>query len=294
MKLKPWMYLATYISLIFVFALLYWLWSNEIKTFDGEELSFPKSLYFSTVTITTLGYGDILPLTKTTMAIVASEVVLGIVIIGLFLSSLWQSFANRIEKQQGMLIKKRLAEQNLHKLLSFYSYLSVVINNYKLALCEVTTPLDKRGSEFKLNIDFQFSDLKDMFGPSLLLKNSFNKSVFNNYYSNLELVLLEFKFILSNFDLTDHPEIHANIIEFLRASKEGDVKEALESINEMNSDDGKMKKLVIDMIETIEPNLEKYKSNLVTPVIIFFIALKKQTDLILAIEKDIGNLKTHS
>ena len=70
MKLKPWMYLVTYISLIFFFALLYWLWSNEIKTFDGEKLSFPKSLYFSTVTITTLGYGDILPLTKTTMAIV--------------------------------------------------------------------------------------------------------------------------------------------------------------------------------------------------------------------------------
>ena len=62
----------------------------------------------------------------------------------------------------------------------------------------------------------------------------------------------------------------------------------------MNSDDGKMKKMVIDMIETIEPDLEKYKSNLVTPVIIFFIVLKKQTDLILAIEKDIGNLKTHS
>ena len=207
---------------------------------------------------------------------------------------MWQSFANRIEKQQGTLIKKRLEEQKLHKLLSFYSYLSVVIKNYKLALCEVTTPLDKRGSEFKLNIDFQFSDLKDMFGPSLLLKNSFNKSVFNNYYSNLELVLLEFKFILSNFDLTDHPEIHANIIEFLRTSKEGDVIEALESIKEMNSDDGKMKKMVINMIETIEPNLEEYKSNLVTPVIIFFIVLKKQTNLILAIEKDIRNLKTHS
>jgi hypothetical protein len=49
---------------------------------------FWNMFYLSTVTITTLGFGDIVPITKTSRLLVSSESILGIIIIGLFLNAL--------------------------------------------------------------------------------------------------------------------------------------------------------------------------------------------------------------
>jgi hypothetical protein len=49
--------------------------------------SFSRMLYLSAVTITTLGYGDIVPTTGWTRFLVATEAILGIIIMGLFLNS---------------------------------------------------------------------------------------------------------------------------------------------------------------------------------------------------------------
>jgi len=46
--------------------------------------NFVRMLYLSAVTITTLGYGDILPITSRARLLVALEAIAGIVIIGLF------------------------------------------------------------------------------------------------------------------------------------------------------------------------------------------------------------------
>lgn len=50
--------------------------------------TFGRMLYLSAVTVTTLGYGDILPISMTARALVACEAVGGIVLIGLYLASL--------------------------------------------------------------------------------------------------------------------------------------------------------------------------------------------------------------
>ena len=50
--------------------------------------SFPRMFYFSAVTITTLGYGDIVPITSAARWLVASESILGILLAGLFVNSL--------------------------------------------------------------------------------------------------------------------------------------------------------------------------------------------------------------
>jgi len=52
---------------------------------DGH---FSRMLYLSAVTVTSLGYGDIVPLTITTRLLVASEAVLGVVTAGLFLNAI--------------------------------------------------------------------------------------------------------------------------------------------------------------------------------------------------------------
>lgn len=54
----------------------------------GGVENFHRYFYFSAVTITTLGYGDIAPITVRSRLLVASETIFGIVLIGLFLNSL--------------------------------------------------------------------------------------------------------------------------------------------------------------------------------------------------------------
>lgn len=54
----------------------------------GKWSNFPRMLYFSAVTVTTVGYGDIVPVTDGARIAVASEAILGIVVIGLFLNGL--------------------------------------------------------------------------------------------------------------------------------------------------------------------------------------------------------------
>jgi hypothetical protein len=64
--------------------------------------SFSRMLYFSAITITTVGYGDILPITPLARALVASEAVIGIVLIGLFLNALAiESTTRRIHVAEG-------------------------------------------------------------------------------------------------------------------------------------------------------------------------------------------------
>ena len=63
---------------------------RQAKGFNaGADLHmFGRMLYLSAVTITTVGYGDIVPLTNVARSAVAAEAMLGIVAIGLFLNAL--------------------------------------------------------------------------------------------------------------------------------------------------------------------------------------------------------------
>ena len=53
----------------------------------GFSENFWRMLYFSTVTITTLGYGDIIPISNTARMLIALESFLGLLLIGLFINS---------------------------------------------------------------------------------------------------------------------------------------------------------------------------------------------------------------
>jgi len=60
---------------------------------------FVRMLYFSVVTITTLGFGDIVPVSTNARLLVSLESILGIILIGLFLNSLSNRlFTNRENK----------------------------------------------------------------------------------------------------------------------------------------------------------------------------------------------------
>jgi hypothetical protein len=64
-------------------------YSRGLKGFpSGISGSYVRMFYLSSVTITTVGYGDIIPITTAARILVSIEAILGVVVIGLFLNSL--------------------------------------------------------------------------------------------------------------------------------------------------------------------------------------------------------------
>lgn len=108
--MNPFVYASLYIILIPIFAAIYSLSGDVYLDYgcntEGEgcpPINFWTHLYYSAVTITTLGYGDITPIQGLGLALGASESVLGIVLIGLFLNALsnkHSSDAQKIERER--------------------------------------------------------------------------------------------------------------------------------------------------------------------------------------------------
>jgi hypothetical protein len=63
--------------------------------------NFERMLYLSIVTITTLGYGDVVPLTAQARLLVGCESVAGIVLVGLYLNALAARTSHRLKRPPG-------------------------------------------------------------------------------------------------------------------------------------------------------------------------------------------------
>lgn len=104
---KPFWVGFLYIAAIPIFGLAYY-WN---PCFWKEPLTLIQSMYFSVVTITTLGYGDITPQTEMARSLTAFESIFGIVLIGLFLNSVARASDIRREQKHNQAAKRHLLAQ---------------------------------------------------------------------------------------------------------------------------------------------------------------------------------------
>lgn len=80
-------FLTFYSLLVIVFAAIYTVLDrySTVHHFsvhgDMRDISFAESLYFSVITLSTVGYGDIFPMTDMVRVIVAGQVVLGVLLL---------------------------------------------------------------------------------------------------------------------------------------------------------------------------------------------------------------------
>lgn len=289
---RPLFIFIGYILIICVFAIFY-SYSPE-KAF-GKDLNGLESIYLSVITITTLGYGDITPKNDFGMIATSLESILGILIIGLFINSSWKNFSEKIDKQQSEKIKSSLKESNKSNLLSYYSFLSTVINDYKRAAFELTTPMGERNEKDGFKYDFKFSDLQDLLNPSLLLKYGFDNTVIEIYYETEEALIRELKYLLANFGLEEFTSIKSHILLFLNVAQTTGVKSALLTYVKF-SQENNTRKMLIDLIKKFEdlPPKEYHQSNMITPVIVLYQSIPIKMQFIEKIEKDFKELSSET
>ena len=166
--IKPVVWIGLYICITPIFALIYWaLPDDQFRIPDGAATGYGSWLYYSIVTISTLGFGDYTPAHGGAQAVTAVEVMCGLIFLGLFLNAVGAmkseiDVESEIEKQKAL--HQAMESDKLKK------SIPMVIDslNKFLAYCyAVSTPPVKRASvEPKYNPDFRFTDLSGMFSPT--------------------------------------------------------------------------------------------------------------------------------
>ena len=169
-NIRPVVWIGIYVCITPIFALIYWgLPDGQFRVPEGAGTDYGSWLYYSIVTITTLGFGDYTPAHPGAQAVTAIEVMCGLIFLGLFLNAVGAmkseiDVESEIEKQKA--VHQAMEAEKLNK------SVPIVLNslNVFLAYCyAVTTPPEKRiGEEAKYNPDFRFNDLSGMFAPTEL------------------------------------------------------------------------------------------------------------------------------
>lgn len=138
----PLAYGVIYLANILIFSLIYAL--IFASDFKGGSIGYVQSLYFSVVTVTTLGFGDLTPKLDATPLLLAviAQVVLGVITIGLFLNSISHKLSERKDFAQKQ-FEEEIEKKNLQKLLTILkpavvSYIEILAETYKVTTTKVT------------------------------------------------------------------------------------------------------------------------------------------------------------
>ncbi len=87
-NVRPIAWIGLYVLLVPVFAVIYnMLPDGQFRIPDGGTTDFGSWLYYSIVTITTLGFGDYTPMGGGAQAVTAVEVMCGLIFLGFFLNA---------------------------------------------------------------------------------------------------------------------------------------------------------------------------------------------------------------
>lgn len=144
-NVRPIVWMGLYLCLIPIFALIYhWLPDGQFRIPDGGAVDYGSWIYYSIVTITTLGFGDYTPCGAGAQAVTAIEVGFGLAVMGFFLNAVG-SMKSEIDIDTEIEKQRRLHEaQEKDKLLKSVPIILHNINLY-IEKCTAIENGDKSG-----------------------------------------------------------------------------------------------------------------------------------------------------
>lgn len=216
-NIRPIVWIGIYVCITPIFALIYWaLPDNQFRIPEGDGSDYGSWLYYSIVTITTLGFGDYTPAAPAAQAVTAVEVMCGLIFLGLFLNAVG-SMKSEIDVESE--IEKQKALHQAAETDKLQKSVPMLINslNVFLAYCyAVTTPSEKReGEDVKYNPDFRFKDLKDMFLPTGLPFDRTNLPAVERLMHSSSQTSLALDSLQQRVDLTLWPQLLEDCFSFV-------------------------------------------------------------------------------
>lgn len=216
-NIRPIIWICLYIGLVPLFALIYWwLPDNQFRIPDNSGVDYGSWLYYSIVTISTLGFGDYTPAHGWAQAVTAIEVMCGLLTLGFFLNAVG-SMKSEIDVESEIEKQRKLHEAGeTHKLLNSAPGILHNINLFLSYCYAVTTPKETRTeSHARFNPDFKFSDMREMFEPSGLATDTSDLPAVERLLRSAERTSLFLDGLHSKVDLTLWPELLEDCFAFV-------------------------------------------------------------------------------
>lgn len=240
-NVRPIVWICLYVALMPIFALIYnWLPDGQFRIPDGGTTDYGSWLYYSIVTITTLGFGDYTPMHPASQAVTAIEVGCGLVILGFFLNAVG-SMKSEIEVD-AELEKQRQIHDAAEKDKLVKSIPMIIHNiNQFLAYCyAVTTPVAKRASTSpEYNPNFTFHDMADLYKPSGLSIDQTHAPAVEGLLRSTTRTALCIDSLQNRVDLTLWPQLLEDSFSFVAEYQMFTSSDALAERIEMRISEGK-------------------------------------------------------
>lgn len=182
-NVRPVIWILSYVGLVPVFAVIYWLLPDgQFRIPDNAGTDFGSWLYYSIVTITTLGFGDYTPAHGWAQCVTAIEVMCGLLLLGFFLNAVG-SMKSEIDVESERERQRRLHEASqrdklhkmipmlLHQLNSFVAQCDMMLKHTPSEDQEGRTDAEEflhSASRMSLMLDSMQNKIDLSFWPSIL------------------------------------------------------------------------------------------------------------------------------
>ena len=216
-NVRPIVWICLYIGLTPIFALIYWaLPDGQFRIPDGAGTDFGSWLYYSIVTITTLGFGDYTPAHGWAQAVTAVEVMCGLTILGFFLNAVG-SMKSEIDVTAEIEKQRQLREASMKdKLMQSVPQILHSLNTFLTYCYAATTPLSKRGKVApRFNPDFSIDDMADIYKPTGLSIDRTEGSAVHRLMKAAEHTSLLLDSLQTRVDLSQWPDLLEDCFTFV-------------------------------------------------------------------------------
>ncbi len=251
-NVRPIVWIGLYVALTPVFALIYmWLPDGQFRIPDGGATDYGSWLYYSIVTITTLGFGDYTPCGGLAQCVTAVEVMCGLIILGFFLNAVG-AMKSEIDVESELEKQKRVhAAQEKDKLDKSTPALLRALNNFLAECYMITTPESRRTDAGEFNPDFGIKDLSDMLTASESSESGAVVSSVKKFFSSARRTSLALDSLQSRVDLTLWPDLLEECFAFVANCQVYDSEDMLSIIGKSATPDMPE---VIDLYHFIKEN----------------------------------------
>lgn len=285
MTKKPIVYARLFLSLIPLYAVAYTLLPDSSLQLNNDNSGFFSYFYFSVITITTLGYGDITPVGNLGQLLAASEALLGIILIGLFLNSLSYHHGIEVQESEKQIQQKRAEKRAIERFTAFNQLVELNINRYKMYSFTITTPFSERKQGTAFNENFQFNDMKDLFEPTTRLSDNHLTPAINYYFESLKELVASLEELVKLGYIQLWPDIENLCMKFIKDSKELDFSEYILNQPDVVIGGQSAAELDAKMIKNHEGEAQFLPNNALNPYVALYHLLHKSYGFIRTYKK---------
>lgn len=298
--INPFFYGGAYLACIPFFGfLLHYIDCFQLKNNENIISDLISSIYFSAVTITTLGYGDITPFNTPTRLLVIFEASFGVVLAGLFLNSLAHKQSKIIQEYDKETFEKIELNKRLNKLLSYNKMINLNLCEYENYIIIMTSPYGCPARpygniepDFKFNPNFIFADIKDLYKSTGRLQDHSYTPAVEYFYKSLNNLTISLEQALSLDLFIDFKELEDEIRDFILLSRRWDMQDVL--LAQVHTRMGEEPAVLFyeRMIENLTSDeMELRKGYIMNPFIVLFHLLKQSSAFVKYYNESLEKIK---